>query len=453
MSTPSIHVLGISAAPPGGDEVFSGAEDKSAAGSRLRLHGRITVLGQDESFDKVKIRLRGAVRTKIGARMAVEKLSTSSVKRTNLDFKPAYSPSQQHTDEQQLDFACIVPLTRDRRKPSSVTTPAHDARSRYFNDKLDRLVPSMTMSGSTYITRVTALKDRHLVQGSCEVVYWLETEFLRSQTGEVVRKLSCPADISSLTMLMRAEVGDMSSNDPTGHLEQVAKPQQLRTMDRFFHSTTRPEVSIQMPKILGYLVSDSSSLATGCRRLSIPVTVDVALPLSTSDQRQRHLEVQTQCLKCTVKTKWFTRKTFTTGPSSMDSAINNTTASAQDMVLTLPPLYNGSGDGDGNGNGNSAAGYRKYSTSMDLDLLLPESVAGPSITTELLHVNYILDLAMKFESEDMLTTPYTAHVSLPVTLRVAEPCLVSTRHTYDPLLGYLEEDVDEMLHAPPPYMP
>lgn len=74
MSTPSIHVLGISAAPPGGDEVFSGAEDKSAAGSRLRLHGRITVLGQDESFDKVKIRLRGAVRTKIGARMAVEKV-------------------------------------------------------------------------------------------------------------------------------------------------------------------------------------------------------------------------------------------------------------------------------------------------------------------------------------------------------------------------------------------
>ncbi|EXJ80334.1 hypothetical protein A1O1_08478 [Capronia coronata CBS 617.96] len=472
MSTPTIEVLGISTAAAEEHDVLSNLEDKSAPHPRLRLHGRITVFDQDGSFDTVNIRLRGAIRTRIGAQLSVEKLPISTELRSNLDFKPVYSASQQQTDEQHLDFICPVPSTSERCKSSHEERSLNTRhRTSTQGEGLDAILPSMTITGSTYITRVTALKDRHLVHGSCDVLYWLEALFLRCGSREVVRKLSCPVDISSLAMPMEVEVSpplsspsSASSNKSheTDRVEQLAKPYSGRPINRFFHSQAHPELSVHMPKRLGYLISDSSSMATGCRRLSIPVAVDVVLPSPSrsTQQLQARESTQTQaqtgikCLKCSVKAKWFTRKVFTTGPSAVETAVHSTTVSIQDLSVTLPPLYTNTPGSDlSSHNSIPSSISTNYTTSMDIDLLLPESVTSPSVSSELLDISYTLDLSMKFESEEMLKGPFMANFRLPVTLRAAEPYSVIGRHCLDPLLGYIEENAEELLYAPPPYMP
>ncbi|EXJ86550.1 hypothetical protein A1O3_03503 [Capronia epimyces CBS 606.96] len=449
-----MQVLGISTTTL--NELGSNLEDKSASPPRLQLHGRITVSDQDGSFDTVRIRLRGAIRTRIGGQVAVEKLPPSTELRSNLDFKPVYSASQPATDEQHLDFVCPIPFTKDRQK-SSFSERGLGGRtvSSSPSGMLNAFVPSLQISGSTYITRVTALTDRHVVRGSCDVVYWLEAELLRSGSRDSIRKLTCAVDVSSLAMPMEVEVSS-PSND-LDHVEQLAKPQQMRPIHKFFTSQTRARLSVHIPKRLGYLRSDSSSLATGCRRLSIPVTVDVDLPPpSNSSQQQEGREstlMQTQGLKCSVRAKWFTRKTFTTGPPAPESVINNTTVSTQDLVMTLPPLYSNSPVSIPNLISPTSASHSNYSTSMDLDLLLPQSVACPSVSTELLDIVYTLDLSLKFESDGLSKGPYVANFSLPVTVRSARPYSTVGRHCFDPLLGYIEEDDEELLCAPPVYVP
>ncbi len=74
MMTPTIQVLGLSHS----EETLGGNDDIKTASlstsSRLRLHGRITVFNQDGSFDSVRVRLQGAIRTKIGSQVATEKV-------------------------------------------------------------------------------------------------------------------------------------------------------------------------------------------------------------------------------------------------------------------------------------------------------------------------------------------------------------------------------------------
>lgn len=338
--------------------------------------------------------------------------------RTNLDFKPAYSASRQQSEEQTLDFICPIPS-------ATPTTARHGA--------LDGFVPSMSLSGSTYVTRVTALRDRHLVEGSCEVGYTLEAEFLRSETNQVVRRISCPVDVSTSVTPLAVEV--TSSNHPD-HVEQIAKPQQ-RSLNVFLTSHSQPEVSVEMPKVLGCILSDSSRLATGCRRLTIPVLVNVALPSHARRKAQSLLE--TDSFKCSVQAQWYTRRRFTTGPCAVDSVVQSDRVSTQKFASTLPPLYRATSEG------------AKYTASMNLDLLLPESISTPSISTNLLNVSYTLNLSMKFEAcgNEALNGPYCTDFSLPVTLRTVQPQSIISPRVFDPLLGFVEEEAS---CAPPPYV-
>ncbi|KAK5191234.1 hypothetical protein LTR92_008953 [Exophiala xenobiotica] len=317
MSTPAIHVLGVSAA----EETFSSIEDKFSASPRLRLHGRIAIHNQDDRFDQVKIRLQGAIRSTIGSKVAVEKLNSSTEVLSALAFKPAYSASRQMVEEQHLDFSC--PL------PSSAPTREARQNKSFRNGNIDGFVPSMSLTGSTYITRVTAIRDRHLVEGRCDVVYWLEAEFVHSGSGHVVRRLSCPVDVSSLHTLLQVEV---SSNQQSESVERIAKPQ-TRSL-RYFGSHSQPEVLVSVPRKLGFMVSDSSRLATGCRKLSIPVSVNIGAPTNARRQAQ---SLMSDSLKCSVKTQWYTWRVFSTGSSAIESVVKSDTVSTQKLALTLPP--------------------------------------------------------------------------------------------------------------------
>ncbi|KAI1617888.1 hypothetical protein EDD36DRAFT_425179 [Exophiala viscosa] len=411
MSTPTVQVLGVSAV----EDSLSSLKALSQS-QRLRLHGRISIFNQDNSFDQVTIRLQGAIRTKIGSQVAVENLSSSIKVMSNLDFKPAYSASRNHTEEQHLDFICPM--------PNVLCKSSHCAA-------FDGFVPSMSLKGNTYVTQVTATTNRHLVQGRCDVVYWLEAEFLQSASSKVVRKVTCPVDVSSLQTPLEAEVASQSH---FSLVERIAKPH-MRAL-RLINSHSQPEVSIHMPKKLGYILSDSSRLATGCRSLCIPVSVNVRIP----PHARRQAQSQIDSLRCSVKTQWYARKTFTTGHSAVESRVDSATVSKQTLAPVLPPLYNSTSNKD-----------TMYTTQMELNLLLPESTTGPSVSTGLLKVSYTLDLAMKFEimGSDGAKSAYNADFSLPVTLRPAQPESVISGRTFDPLLGYVEEDVH---YAPPPYV-
>lgn len=341
-------------------------------------------------------------------------LPSTTETKTNLDFKPVYSASRQRSEEQHLDFTCPIPSANALNSQSDV----------------DGFVPSMSMSGTTYVTRVTAIRDRHLVEGACEVVYSLEAEFLRSGTNQLVRRISCPVDVSSELTPLEVEVNSLGSSD---QVERVAKPQS-RSLNRFIPSPSQPELTVSMPKMLGSIISDSSRLATGCRRFTIPVSVNVALP-----RRLASSISETNTLKCSVKAQWYTKRTFTTGPSAVESTVRSDRASTQKFALALPPLYQDEND------------RSKYSTSMELDLLLPGSISTPSISTNLLSVSYSLDLSMDLElnGNGASKTPYTVNFTLPVTLRSAHPESIISRRTFDPLLGMIQE---EALYAPPPYV-
>jgi len=408
MSTPTIKVLGVSAA----EELVPGIDEKVNSRSGLRLHGRVTVFNQDGSFDTVRIRLQGAIRTKIGSQVAVEKIPSTTVSKSNLDFKPVYSTTQQRTDEQYVDFVCAVP------------TP---------NGASEAFVPSMKLSGTTYLTKVTALTNRELLEGSCEVLYALEAEFLRSETKQLVRRISCPVDIASGLTALDVQV---TSTNQSGKFEELAKPQS-RSLNRFLGSQSQPALSVEVPKMLGSIVSDSSTVSTGCRRLTVPITVNVSLPSNVRRQAESLLE--SDQLRCSVKAQWFSRRKFTTGFMAVESTVHSDRVSTQNYAVTLPPLYK------------SDAESSKYTTMVELDLLLPESIATPSVSTDVLNINYTLDLSMKFESSgnESFKSPYSAHLSLPVALRATQSHSMISRRTFDPLLGFVEE---QSLFAPPPYV-
>ncbi|KAJ9612298.1 hypothetical protein H2200_003895 [Cladophialophora chaetospira] len=408
MSTPTIKVLGVSAA----EELVSGIDEKVNRRSGLSLHGRVTVFNQDGFFDTVRIRLLGAIRTKIGSQVAVEKIPSTTVTKTNLDFKPVYSTTRQRTEEQYLDFVCAVP------------TP---------NCTPEAFVPSMKLSGTTYLTKVTALTNRELLEGSCEVVYGLEAEFLRSETNQLVRRISCPVDIASGVAPLDVEV---TSSNGAHKVEEVAKPQ-TRSLNRFLGSQSQPALSVEVPKMLGSIVSDSSTVSTGCRRLTVPITVNVSLPSNARRQAQSLLERDQ--LRCSLKAQWFSRRTFKTGSAAVESTVHSDRVSTQNYAVTLPPLYK------------SNAESSKYTTMVELDLLLPESIATPSISTDVLNVNYTLDLSMKFEGSrsESFKSAYTAHMGLPVALRASQSYAMISHRTFDPLLGFVEE---QSLFAPPPYV-
>ncbi|KAK5065073.1 hypothetical protein LTR84_000908 [Exophiala bonariae] len=428
MPTSSIRVIGIST-----EEFDSKDQSKQKSSPTFRVHGRLNVNSQVDAFDLVRIDLRGAIKTRIGSKNAIEPLPSSTLVKSHLDFKPAYNASRNATEDQRLDFMMQLPSRSSRQEKSKDAT----------NGSTNAFVPSLSLAASTYITRVTALKDRHLVEGSCQVVYWLEAELVQSGSERIVRKLSCPVDVSSLHVPLTVEAIDETS------VEQVIKPKSRR-LSRVFSSVPEPQVSVKMPRQLGTMSSASAKFATGSRHLSVPVTVTLDLPAGTSHQTLTSLETNT--LQCSIRTHWYTSRTF--GTSSLShfegkqlnpgTVIRNTTLSGQKLELNFPPLYNSTTDGN-------SSTSKKFSTSTMIDLILPESISSPTVSTELLDIGYCLDMSMKFafDTNDSIMRPCTADFHLPVTLSAAQPTIMLNLQRSAPLAGLVEQG---LVVAPPPYI-
>ncbi|KIW47058.1 uncharacterized protein PV06_02668 [Exophiala oligosperma] len=496
-TTPTIHVLGVFTE----SSPFSSLQDKSnATRAEQRLHGRIVLKKQTRdstSFDHVDVQVHGAIRNTIGSKVVVERFSSSTETLSALDLKPAYSATGQDTQaqereqEQHLDFSCLVPTMpingRKTVHEKGRGEEGESVASTTTDDKTnDGFIPSMSISGSTYVTRVTAIRDRHLVQGRCEVLYWLEAVFLKStstnsrnnHTTHVVRRLTCPVDISSPCTPLEVCAGDDSgTSTATTITKQIAKPQTWATTFRCLssphhhhhrrrHHPQPAEISISLPRKLGCIVCDSSRLATGCRRLTIPISVNVKKPLSQPHPQTRNVAADnvapTESLQCSINSKWYTRRSFNTGSSAVGSLVTSTTVSTHKTTLVTPPLYCDNPslpfpEHNNNSTYPTTTTTTTTTTTMDLNLLLPESsTTTPSVSSDLLNISYNLVIEMQFTlvDRDGVKTCYNTDLHLPVQLRTVHPPqdVLRTQYSgsFDPLLGYVEED--HVRYAPPPYI-
>ncbi|KAJ9632983.1 hypothetical protein H2204_007373 [Knufia peltigerae] len=250
-TTPTIHVLGVFTE----SSPFSSLQDKSnATRAEQRLHGRIVLKKQTRdstSFDHVDVQVHGAIRNTIGSKVVVERFSSSTETLSALDLKPAYSATGQDTQaqereqEQHLDFSCLVPTMpingRKTVHEKGRGEEGESVASTTTDDKTnDGFIPSMSISGSTYVTRVTAIRDRHLVQGRCEYGY---------DYHQTDRKTSDMGDHVPLSLLSPSSSSSSSSSTTSRDFNQSTSEIGL-----YQSSTTTPSVSSDLLNISYNLV-------------------------------------------------------------------------------------------------------------------------------------------------------------------------------------------------------
>ena len=304
----------------------------------------------------------------------------------------------------------------------------------------------MSLSVSSYVTRVTALKDRHLVEGSCEVFYWIEVELLHTQTERTVEWLSCPIEVPSLHVPLKVTTSIQPGQD---HIERIIQQSSRRLSRVLFSPHPQAQLSVKIPTNLGTISSGSAKSSMRSRHLPIPITIALELPSATHQQSQTLLE--TDSIICTGQTHFYTSRTFATTSvsqnkanaySNSDSIARNNTVSVQKLQLALPPLYKCATQDE-------RTGSSKYTTTMVLDLFLPESVSNPSISTNLLSFSYKFDLSLKFKfANNFPMRPCSAEFNLPLTLSAAQPSSMLDMHYSEPLAGLVENG---LVVAPPPY--
>lgn len=469
MPSSSLRVLYISAQEHG-----SGLKSMPAKVPRLLVHAQVRVGDQLDRFDQVRIRFQGAVKVRIGSKVDLEMLPSTTQVRSVPDFKPPESPSQTNPQQLVLDF--VIPTSSPTNAPPRpMDSPAS-------------FVPSMSLSGSTHFTHVTALKDRHILSGACQVLYWLEADFVQSQPNKVVQKLTCTLDLPGFDTALDVMVARKSSKET---MERIIRPKPSSWTFGLSPQRQRqrnPEISIRLPYHLGTI----ASLPTTGRQLSIPVLIELKFP-GTSQQ------VPFPTLKSKVKAVWYITETFAAGttlnngqmPSYVgsDSVVQNKRVTSQRIDMNLPPLYqpdsylqhisapSGSQAPPSSQSQSDIVQHQRYeplhtncdttttaTTTAFIDLLLPSTVCGPSVSTKLLRIDFSLDLSIQV-AIDVASTyrdadkhpdrsmslyglhmrPAKARFKLPLTLSARQP----ESRSLGPLAGLVERG---LVNAPPPYV-
>lgn len=301
----------------------------------------------------------------MGYKNVVEDIITLTDIKTPSDFRPSSSPGQ--TDSQQgrhVDFFFEL--------------PTHTSCT---NGTLRPLPLSGTVSGTTNLTQTTALNDHKVIQGECEVTYWIEAQFRLA--GKKVGFLNHDVHISALYPRLRVSV---SKGFP--HTLR-AKPDMLARC-RFQKC---PKLSVNLSESDMAVESDSNPRK---RRISIPMT----LALDTSSTAPIDCR---QSLKCSVEAKWEVKSHFSTVPvrSSADrphisqAVYKTTTASTQKAIILFRPLPRYE---DRDAPNAKTAPPSDYFATSRLDLSVPDALSQPSLRWDYLSRAYMLNLTLNFDS-------------------------------------------------------
>jgi len=380
--------------------------------NQSRIHGGVRQEGnlfvpaysvQRTSFDTVQICLRGCIRSSIGSKTVIEDLVSLTDVRTIEDFHQA-TPS----DERLLNFTFDVPATSRVQNGKDL---GHELS----------LPPSLSLTGSSYITNSTALSDRRLLSGACDVSYWLEANFLQGE--ELTQRVQHPIKLA----FSATGVHLGSPSNALDVAKVVARPSLLQ---RCWSKDSPPGLVFSVFKPH----AESIVQAPNGRVESIAFPVSISLPHSSHATAAACL-LQQQSLRCSIEARWEMGTRFT-GPRQNGAHQTITriwTSSAAQCKLDLPPLCK------------LDAGV--YAATSELVLSIPELIQGTSISTDLLSRAYLVDLTLKLEADRL--PKYQAKIRIPVSV---VQCIKrkSSNHNDTDLDTF---DVHACLEAPPPYVP
>jgi hypothetical protein len=249
------------------------------------------------------------------------------------------------------------------------------------------MLPSTSLDGSTYVTQHTALNDRHLVRGTCETYSWVNVDFI--QNGISVYQTKDPVELEvkpqhmtiaspkttrdGAAALCRTVVSGLRSrwtSSPAAVTAEVSLPsdEEIHLVDNKNPTTNKTYTSVELP------------LHVAFSGLSAPVVEAIS---------------QSGGVRCDVETKWYSTRSFnTSAQASAGHTEPNRTVIASQLISTqgseviFPPLVRPS---DG------AGAEEKLSTMGLLHLVLPKSASLPSVQTDLLKVEYELELKYTFQ--------------------------------------------------------
>jgi hypothetical protein len=220
-------------------------------------------------------------------------------------------------------------------------------------------LPSTTVSGSTVVTRSSALCDNHRAEGRCDVSYWLEAEFWRQNDQTCVRRLSCPVFLPSdgTNSFPLQLFAITKSSDVECLAKRALLPRSTKWWPRNTKATSPPVLRVRFMKDLGSLSSNKMGLPTQIRLLRVPISVLLDTSLESQgragsqysesyDETAAFLVLRT--LQCSLEVHWHTRRAFTATSRGAGKTIrhpddNITIPEAsvvkQNMSLTFPPFY------------------------------------------------------------------------------------------------------------------
>ncbi|ETN45665.1 uncharacterized protein HMPREF1541_09498 [Cyphellophora europaea CBS 101466] len=366
-------------------------EEEPVPSTCLRVHARVKVAQEASTartpFENVALRLLGAVVTEVGSRAATEKIfEITKERRWEEDFVASPTKGSRPVASSFTDVSfCILP------KPGSVDP-----------DSSHSFIPSLRLDGQTYITTSDVLSSQQLVKGKCKVLYWIEADFRRGK--DVVRNLKCPIDISKAAAPLQLQV---SANSMSEHIAVDMKPLRWSMVMRGWPlrpvqgKGTRPKMSIHLPKDLGLVYGTRAHCDTRFQMVAVPLLFVVKRPASSS--HTMHDIMGNLLPKLSVEAMWHTEKIFSTSNLANRHIQKGTVQSCkitqksvvkQKQVLKLPPFYQQKP-------GETLVGEaeQEFSASATLEMLLPDTIKSPSITTGLLRVSYQLELLFTLEDE------------------------------------------------------
>ncbi|KEF62349.1 uncharacterized protein A1O9_00321, partial [Exophiala aquamarina CBS 119918] len=350
-------------------QISSPAGEENTPSDRRRVSGRLSVFDDSVrqlAFDTVQLCFRGVIASCIGRQTSLEDIITLTDIKSAGDFRSHTVSNPKHsTQAHYVDFFFKLPTHASASAGLSKTLPL-----------------TTSIEGSTSVTQSTAMNDRHIVQGECEVSYWIEAQF--RCRGQQVGSLHQPVRISGLYPDLHISLWN---GQP---LTIGATPDLLARWK--MQKSPKLSVSIYEPEIT--IIQD---LKTGKRQISIPIAV--AMEIHTPPGGTTSIDGR-QSLKCSVDTKWQVSDRFSIIPVRAKSRIplrgevinrTSTTSTQKSNILFRPlPVY------EKTDTSKSKSNQTSYVAASALELSVPDAISQPSLCWNYFARSYTLDLSLTF---------------------------------------------------------
>lgn len=375
--------------------VVFGHNNHDATGPESQIHCRLGTDYSQNPFDTVDVTIQGFIRSEMGTKSTSISILNMTKRKTSIDLEPRLT-SKGSTHGIFVDFVFSIPYGSQ-----------------------DSLLPTMSLTGSTYFTGSTVLSDQHVLHGKCDVFYWAVAEF--KHKGSIVRRLRRQFEVNQATapyVLIPSPLSLQSS-------VCIAKPHTTALLWKGWPLKSKSRLTPRISLSIGrqwFTASNSKHPL-----LSIPLTLSAFLSLLYSDAYPVQDMVEHGIQNCIVQAKWYKRQSFAnsglqkpTDEGRGDLRITTITVVEQKTRIHFPPLYQQDDKGT-SAKDEALPRLKEFSTSSILELLLPVSMSAPSVSTDLLRISYELELDFSFQQACFQASalPWTAGLKIPLVVDMA----------------------------------